>query len=413
MALVLAFGLVLLTSVSLSGLAARSVLSTALLFLVAGAALGPGGLGVDDIHADDDIVSTLADLALFTVLFTDGQRARLPALRENWRLSGRALGLGMPLTMVGIAVPAHLLLGLDWTTAFLIGAILSPTDPVFASALVGRPDVPLRLRRLLNVESGLNDGLALPFVLIFLATARHESTDLASLLLELLLGLVFGAAIAAAVSLLWRLPLLTAEPRLQPLGPASIAIVVYATCHLTHANPYLAAFAAGSTLATLHQPAADKFQPFGDLVSELTKFAALLVFGALITPERLFGLSLVEWMVPVIAIVLVRPAVILLSLIRTNLPTRERFTAAWFGPKGFASVVYGLLVLDSGIPGSDVVFDIVATTIALSIVVHSTTDVPVARLLRVEPPASLPTAADTELSPPPATARASPAVEAN
>ncbi|MBX7450377.1 cation:proton antiporter [Mycolicibacterium sp. 3033] len=390
MALVLAFGLVLLISVSLSGLAARTVLSTALLFLAAGALLGPGGFGVDNIRADDEIVSVLADLALFVVLFTDGQRASLPALRENWRLSGRALGLGMPLTMVGIAVPAHFLLGLDWTTAFLIGAILSPTDPVFASALVGRDDVPLRLRRLLNVESGLNDGLALPFVLIFLATAQHEETELWNVATELVSGLVLGAAIAAAVALLWRLPVFSAEPRLQPLGPAAIAIVVYATCHLTHANVYLAAFAAGSTLATMHRAAAERFESFGDLLSELAKFAALIVFGALITPDLLFGLSWVDWLVPVIAILLVRPAALLLSLIRTRLPARERWTAAWFGPKGFASVVYGLLVLESGIPDAERVFAIVAATITLSIVLHSTTDVPAAKMLHVEPPTDLP-----------------------
>jgi hypothetical protein len=147
------------------------VLSTALLFLAAGALIGPGVLGLVD--PGDGAVELLADIALFTVLFTDGQRANLPALRENWRLSGRALGLGMPLTMIGVAVPAHYLVGLDWPTALLLGAILSPTDPVFASALVSRTDIPLRLRRLLNVESGLNDGLALPFVLVFLALAEH------------------------------------------------------------------------------------------------------------------------------------------------------------------------------------------------------------------------------------------------
>ncbi len=390
MALILAFGVVLLISVSLSGLAARTVLSTALMFLVAGALLGPGGFGVDDIHADDQIVTVLADIALFTVLFTDGQRASLPALKQNWRLSGRALGLGMPLTMIGIALPAHFLLGLDWVTALLIGAILSPTDPVFASALVGRSDVPLRLRRLLNVESGLNDGLALPFVLIFLATARHESSQVIDVAVELVLGLVIGAVISAAVALLWRLPLFTAEPRLQPLGPTAIAFVVYGTCALSHANPYLAAFAAGSVLATLDQVAAERFEPFGDLLSELTKFAALLVFGALITPERLSSLSWREWLLPIIAIVLVRPAALLLSLLWTRLPFRERLTAAWFGPKGFASVIYGLLVLQAGIPNSDQVFDLVAATIALSIVLHSSTDVPVAKLLRVEPPDDLP-----------------------
>jgi hypothetical protein len=188
MALILAFGVVLLISVSLSGVAARTILSTASLFLLAGALIGQGGLGLVEIGPRDPLVTVLADLALFTVLFTDGQRARLPALRDGWRLSGRALGLGMPLTMIGVALPAHFLVGLDWPTALLVGAILSPTDPVFAAAIVGRHDVPLRLRRLLNVESGLNDGLALPFVLIFLATAAHTESDLGTVAIELVLG---------------------------------------------------------------------------------------------------------------------------------------------------------------------------------------------------------------------------------
>ena len=390
MALVLAFGVVLLISVSLSGVAARTVLSTALLFLLAGALIGPGGFGIVSISSADPIVSLLADVALFTVLFTDGQRANSCALKENWKLSGRALGVGMPLTMIGIAVPAHFLVGLGWPTALLIGAILSPTDPVFAAALVGRSDIPLRLRRLLNVESGLNDGLALPFVLIFLATARHEVSDVATVGVELVLGLILGAGVAAAVALAWRSNILTAEPRLQPLGPVAIAVLVYAGCHLTHANPYLAAFAAGSVLATLDHTAAEKFEPFGDLLAELTKFAALLVFGALITPERLSHLGWQGWLLAAVAILVVRPAAMLLSLLRTSLPRSERLTAAWFGPKGFASVVYGLLVLQSDIPDGELVFDLVAVTIALSIVLHSSTDVPVARMLRIEPPDNMP-----------------------
>ncbi|KOX19723.1 peptidase [Saccharothrix sp. NRRL B-16348] len=391
MALVLAFGLVLLISVSLSGLAARTVLSTALLFLVAGALIGQGGFGLVDIPSDGVFVTGLADLALFTVLFTDGQRAGLPALREGWRLSGRALGLAMPLTMIGIAVPAHFLAGLDWTTALLVGAILSPTDPVFASAIVGRTDVPLRLRRLLNVESGLNDGLALPFVLIFLATATLNEPHLGTIALELVLGLVVGVVVAGAITLAWRLRVLTAEPRLQALGPLAIGVIVYATCHLTHANPYLAAFAAGSALATLDRVTAENFEHFGDLLSEVTKFAGLLVFGALITPERISHLTAGDWAVAVIAIVLVRPAAMLLSLLRTPLPHRERTAAAWFGPKGFASVVYVLLAVQAGIPSGEHVFDLVAITIALSIVLHSSIDVPVAKALSFEPPDNLPT----------------------
>lgn len=399
-ALVLAFGVVLLVSVSLSGVAARTVLSTALLFLLAGALIGQGGLGLVDIPSDGAFVTGLADLALFTVLFTDGQRAGLPALREGWRLSGRALGLAMPLTMVGIALPAHFLAGLDWPTAFLVGAILSPTDPVFAAAIVGRDDVPLRLRRLLNVESGLNDGLALPFVLIYLATAANQDAHLGEVALELVAGLALGIAIPAAVVLAWRLRILTAEPRLQALGPLAIAVMLYAACHLTHANPYLAAFAAGSTIATLDHVAAERFEHFGDLLSEVTKFAALLVFGALITPERIGDLTVGDWLVAVIAILLVRPAAMLLSLLRTTLPAQQRWVAAWFGPKGFASVVYGLLVLQAGLPAGDHVFDLVAITIALSIVLHSSTDVPIAKALRVEPPDNLPPGTASVTEPP-------------
>lgn len=390
MALVLAFGVVLLISISLSGVAARTVLSTALLFLIGGVLLGSGVLGIVAIHPQDQIVETLADLALFTVLFSDGQRANWHALKENWRLPGRALGLAMPLTMVAVALPGHFLVGLDWPTALLLGAILSPTDPVFAAALVGRNDVPLRLRRMLNVESGLNDGLALPFVLIFLAMARHDDAQLLSDGLNLVLGLLIGITVAALSTLAWRIPVLTAAPRLQPLGPLAVAIVVYAGCHLTQTNAYLAAFAAGSTLASMDPIAAQRFEQLGSMLSECTKFAALLVFAALIAPDRVWQLSWTGWVVAVFAIVIARPVPLLASLIRTRLPLRERLAAAWFGPKGFASVVYGLLVLQAGIPHGDTVFHLVAGTIVLSVIVHSTSDVPIARKLQIDSPADLP-----------------------
>ncbi len=130
------------------------------------------------------------------------------------------------------------------------------------------------------------------------------------------------------------------------------------------------------------------------------------MFGALLTPDRLSNLSWAQWLVPVIAIVLIRPAALLLSLLCTTLPARERCTAAWFGPKGFASVVYGLLALQSGIPDADLVFDLVAATIALSIVLHSITDVPVAKLLRVDPPDDLPCGAPASDAQPDAGRRA-------
>ncbi|MEU3202773.1 cation:proton antiporter [Streptomyces cyaneofuscatus] len=388
MVLVIVFGVALLVAVLLSGLAARSVLSTSLLFLVGGALVSDGFLGLIHITPDSDIVRVTADLALFAVLFTDGMHVSFPALRQAWRNPARALGLGLPLAFVGVALLAHFLVGLEWTTSFLVGAVLAPTDPVFASAIVGREEVPARLRQLLNIESGVNDGLALPFVLILIAaaapTGHAEDVGFASIGGELLLGLVFGVTLPLLVHWLVRFRLLGAEPRLQPLLPLAVAVILYAACHLTHANPYLAAFSAGAVIVTVAPEAKSAFEPLGEALAELAKFAALLVFGALLTPHLFGELPIGGYAVAVLAIFLIRPASLLLSLVGTDFDRKEKLTAAWFGPKGFASVVYGLLVLQAGIPQGEEAFTLIAVTIAFSIVAHSSTDVPIARIFDVE-----------------------------
>jgi sodium/hydrogen antiporter len=233
----------------------------------------------------------------------------------------------------------------------------------------------------------MNDGLALPFVLVFLAMGTRSDVHPADVALELVLGLLLGVGLPLLTWLALRLPVLGAEPRLQPLGPLALAIVL---CQLTHANAYLAAFAAGVTLATVAPRASHAFEGFGELVSELTKFAAVLVFGALLTPAFFLDLTVGEWAVALLALLVVRPASVLASLWRAGLPRRELYAAAWFGPKGFASVVYGLLAAQSGIPAAQTVFELVALTIAVSIVAHSMSDVPVARAFDVEPLAGLP-----------------------
>ncbi|RZB14330.1 sodium:proton antiporter [Streptomyces sp. F001] len=394
MVLVVVFGVALLVAVLLSGLAARTVLSTSFLFLVGGALVSDGFLGLIHITPDSEMVAATADLALFAVLFTDGMHVSLPKLRANWKNPARALGLGMPLAFVFMALITHFLVGLDWTTSFLVGAVLAPTDPVFASAIVSRREVPAKLRQLLNVESGINDGLALPVVLVLIAAAG-PTTDSAEaspmkIAVELLLGLVFGIALPLLVNGLVRFRLLGPEPKLQPLLPLATGIILYAVCHLTHANPYLAAFSAGAALAHVSQEAKKSFEPLGEALAELAKFAALLVFGALLTPQLFGDLSFGGYMAVILAIVLIRPASLLLSLFGTSLSRKEKLVAAWFGPKGFASVVYGLLVLQSGIPQAEEAFTLIAVCIAFSIIAHSSTDVPIARAFDVDGLAGIP-----------------------
>jgi sodium/hydrogen antiporter len=378
--LLLAFAAVLLVAVLLSCLANRTILSAAVLFLVAGVALGPHGLGAVDVLTSSPIVATLAELALFTVLFTDGMRVGWVDLRSAWRLPGRALGWGLPLTLLVTALLAKLVVGLAWPQALLVGAILAPTDPVFAAALVGNDKVPARLRHLLNVESGVNDGLALPFVVLFLALAAgSRNLHLGQLAVELAVGLAIGVGVPWLAIRPERTRFFAASAAYEPLNAVAIGLLVLALGKATHGNLFLAAFAAGITVATFGPRQRAAFEHFGELLAELFKLAALLVFGALISWRFLAEIRWTDWVFAVLALVVARPVALWLSFLRSGLSAREQFAAMWFGPKGFASVVYGLLVLEAAVPAADEVFHLVALTIALSILAHSSTEILVAR----------------------------------
>ncbi len=378
--LLLVFAAVLLLSVLVSAIAHRTILSTAVIFLVAGFLVGEGMTDLVPLAPGSPIVANLAQLALFSVLFTDGMRVGWPDLRAAWRLPGRALILGLPLTLIVTAAFAYWVAGLSWIESLLIGAVLAPTDPVFAAALVGNEKVPGRLRHLLNVESGVNDGLALPFVLILLAVAAgSEDLHLGTLAFELAGGLAIGVIVPYLAIKLEATRVFSASAQYQPLNAVAIALLIFGLAEATHANLYLAAFVAGITIATWGPHQRESFEEFGEIVAELLKLAALLVFGALISPTFLSEIPIGGWVFAAIALVIPRPVALTVSFLGSGLSVREQVAASWFGPKGFAAVVYGLIVLDSRIEAADEVFHLVALTIVLSILAHSSTDVIVAR----------------------------------
>jgi NhaP-type Na+/H+ or K+/H+ antiporter len=379
---VLVYALSLVLAVLVSRLAQRTVLSTAVLFLASGFLVGDGALGLLVLEPGDPVVSTLVEIALFTVLFTDGMQAGLRDIASAWRLPGRALLLGLPLTLLAVAALAHVVVGLPWLQALLVGAALSATDPVLAAAIVGHEDVPARLRHLLNVESGLNDGLALPIVLILLAVLGRQETYLGGLLGEAVLGIALGVAAPWIVVRLERTRVFGAAPRYESLLVFSVGLLLFAAGSLTHVNLFLAAFAGGATLATLSDALRRAFHEFGETLSELLKLAALLVFGALMSPSFLAEIPWSGYAFAVLVLVLARPLALALALLGSRLDWREWVAAAWFGPKGFASVVYGLLILGAPVEGRDVMFHLIALVTVLSIVAHSSTDVLVARWFR-------------------------------
>jgi NhaP-type Na+/H+ or K+/H+ antiporter len=320
------------------------------------------------------------------VLFTDGMEAGLNELRGAWKLPGRALLFGMPLTFAGISLLARWLGGLGWTEAFLVGAVLSPTDPVFAAAIVGRTGVPARLRHLLNVESGLNDGLALPVVVVLLAVSAAGPVNPTRLAGDLFAGVALGIAIPYVFTRLERTKLFSSSALYEPLGPFSVGLTLLAICPVTGANAFLGAFVGGMTMATVNPAARDAFHRFGELITELFKLAAILAFGALVTPSLLAGVGAGGWIFAASAIVLARPVAIVISLHRSSMAWREQVSTAWFGPKGFASVVYGLLVLESSIHAANRIFTLTVVTVAVSMIVHSSSDIIVARWLEKDLP---------------------------
>lgn len=378
MMLFLVFSIVLLLAVLLSKLSHRSVLSSAVVFLLAGFLMG-GVLHVIPIRATHPIVSGLAELALFSVLFTDGMRSGIKDLVSAWKLPGRALIFGLPLTVLGTALLGHYVAGLGWLEAFLVGAVLSPTDPVFAAAIIGREEIPERLRHLLNVESGLNDGLALPLVLTLLAMLSPDETHIPTLLGELGLGILLGTGISWLAIKIEESRFFEVAESLEPLFAFSVGAVVFAASSVTHANEFLAAFSAGITLASMRPALRAQFREFGGLLTELLKLAAVLVFGALISPQFFAEVPWQGYVFAALALLLVRPVALWISFWGTRLGWREEVAAYWFGPKGFASVVYGLILLKTGLPGADYQFHLIAIVITASIVLHSSTDVLVAR----------------------------------
>lgn len=376
MALLLAFAATLVIAVLLSGLAEKSVLSVAVLFLCSGFLVGSGVFG-SVREVSPELLERIAELALFSVLFTDGTKTGgLQQLRRFWRLPSRALLIGMPLTIAGIAILAHYMTGLDWPRAFLLGSSLSPTDPVFVSAIFRFEGVPERIKRLLNVESGLNDGLALPPVMLLLAYAGVRGIGLAAMIEELAMGIAIGFAVPFLGIRLEKTRLFHAAGLFHPLNAFALGLLVLAICYLTGANLFLAAFGAGISVATFGPSFTESFREFGELVTELLKLGALLLFGAVIAPRFFTALPGTQYAFIALAVFAVRPLAIWLSLLRSGLTPQESLLAGWFGPKGFASVVYGLLIYQGGLPHMG---HLIGLAVAASIVVYSSTDILVGR----------------------------------
>lgn len=371
-------GLLLVAVATLSGLSHRSVLSTTVLAVGAGMALSL--FGVIEVDPEAEALIVVTELVLLVTLFSDGLLVEQSFLRKHWHAPVRALLLAMPINAVLLALASKLLFGeITWAEAFLLGFVLSPTDPVITSSVVSSANVPAQTRNTLNLESGLNDGLALPFVLLFLALSTEPSGGVAgeagSLALESLVGLGAGAALAfAAGKLLDRLPEDAITRKFEGLYALGLGLAAFGVTELLHGNGLIAAFVAGVVLAITRHEIPDVFHHFSEDVGGVLQIVVFALFGALVI-ETGFEYGVLQLVVfVVLALVVVRPAAVLLAFIGVQMSRPEKLFIAWFGPKGIASMLFALFVLHSTAADRTLIFDVAAFTILASIVAHGLTD---------------------------------------
>jgi NhaP-type Na+/H+ or K+/H+ antiporter len=378
----LVFGGALIVGALLSGIAHRSFLSLTALFVLAGLALGEGGAGVLQFDATSAFVHDLALVALVVILFRDGLEVEAEMLQKAWHLPLRKLVLAMPLTAGIVAVAAHVLTGLDWTESFLLGALLSPTDPVLSSSVVTNPRVPRLVRHSLNLESGLNDGLALPPVLA-LTAALGVGDDFswpAFVVQDVGLGLLFGVAIGFAAS--YVLPrergLGTAIPEHQrSLYALGVAFLTYGVTVLEPSgNGLIAVFVCAITLGIRRPDVRICFEHRAEDIVEIVKLGIFVVFGSLLTVHGLFSDGWAAVGVVAVTLLVARPVAVFAALAGTKTDVATTAFMAWFGPKGVATMTFSLLVLAEGIGAGREIFDLAALVVVSSVLLHGLTDQP-------------------------------------
>ncbi|HEY6692056.1 MAG TPA: cation:proton antiporter [Solirubrobacteraceae bacterium] len=392
----LVFGALLIVGALGSGLAHRSFLSMTAVFVVAGFVLGDGGLGVLEFDADGAFVEDLATVALIVILFRDGLEVEAEMLQTAWRLPARKLVLAMPITGALVAVVTHALTDLSWTESFLLGALLSPTDPVLSSSVVTNPRVPRLVRHSLNLESGMNDGLALPAVLAFSAALATNADDFVwyeFVLQDVGLGLAFGLVLGLVAS--WLMPrgrgivgagIPDHHKSLYVLG------VAFATYGVTVAEPsgngFIAVFVCAITLGIRRSDLAHTFAERASDIVEIVKLGIFVVFGALLTFSGLFNDGWAAVGIVAFTLLLARPIAIWIALAGTRLDTATKAFMAWFGPKGVATMTFSIFVLGQGIAEGERIFDLAALVVFCSILAHGLTDTPGSEWLirRGEPP---------------------------
>ena len=354
-------------------------------FVLAGLLLTHGPLAPLGFMPSHELVKSLAEVTLVLVLFSDASRVGLRDLRADVGLCLRLLGIGLTIAL-GTLLALALFTGMNIWLALLIGAALAPTDAALGAGLMVNQAVPARIRRLINVESGLNDGIATPFVLVAVAgAAAAEQTASAGpgeAVVELAAGLLIGVAVGGAGGFLvnaarrrgW------AEGSFAGSAVLALAVCAYACALALHGNGFIAAFAGGLAFGATGGRRSERLVPFVEETGALVSLLVWLAFGAVAVVPAFESLTWQTVLYAVLSLTVIRMAPVAVALAGERLGRAAIAFVGWFGPRGLASVVFALIALeDIGQPVAGSAVSVMAFTVLLSVVAHGVTADPLAR----------------------------------
>jgi sodium/hydrogen antiporter len=369
-------------------ISARAALISTPIFFVAIGLLMAEGLRLIDLEPDPHTTKIIAEVTLVWVLFADASRVRFSDLREDLRYDVRLLAIGLPLTTALGTAAAVTILGLSPWYALLVGAALAPTDAALGSAVMSDRRVPYRVRQTLNVESGLNDGIATPIVTGALAAIAAQAGLSHEGSAHGLTGLVVGALTGAALGALGGMLLRSASRRgwgsEELAGPSVLALslLVYLCATLLGANGFVAAFAAGSAFGAFAGRGQEREVYYVEQTCGLASMICWLLFGAIGVLTIAESWSWRILLYAVLSLTVIRMLPVAISLLGARLDWRTAYFIGWFGPRGLASIVFALLALEDlhGVPGPiDQVVATIGLTVLLSVVFHGLTAQPLAK----------------------------------
>lgn len=368
-------GIVIVVASLLSSVVERVGIPLVGAFLLLGAAVGPLGFGLTDVGLRSPVLLALATLGLALVLFSDAVGVNIREVREHKRLALVLLGPGTLFPAILIAFAAHWLLGIGMAGAAVMGAALASTDPVLLRSVLRTPALPATARVALRLESGMNDALLLPIVMLAIIGTRSPVVDMREIGRHAVGLFLLGPALGALVGWAGITVLATVRARIgvrrdyESLYALGLGLAAYAAAESVGGSGFLAAFAAGLAIAALDVELCDCFLEYGEATAEML---LLLTFVALGTSLIWSGFGVAD--VPTIAFaltaLLVRTAVLYPVLSLVGVRGQDRKLIAWFGPRGLSSLLLVLLPVFANVPGAERWFTLTCLVVLISLLTH-------------------------------------------